>query len=537
MADNRNAGNRAPNTPQEGSGPDESAARVGDIASAVLAGLSHLDAARRNLHTDLTVEELGLVESVTSGVAMVSGLPGIAVDEVVRFESGQLGLATDLTGDTVGVTLLAEPQGIQAGSTVVRIGRVLDVPVGTAMLGRIVDPLGYPLDDQGPVAATERLPVERPATPIFERGPVSRPLQTGIKAIDALFPIGRGQRELIVGDRQTGKSSVALSAVLAQRGTGVKCVYCSIGQRGAQVARAVETLKRTGALEYTTVVVAASHEPPGVRQIAPFAATSMGEALMEAGHDVLVVYDDLTQHARSYRELSLLLRRPPGREAYPGDVFFLHARLLERATQLSASNGGGSLTALPIVEIQERDLSAYIPTNLISITDGQIVLSPDLFTRGVMPAVHIGLSVSRVGGKAQLPALQGVAGRLRLEYAQFEELERFARFGADVDEATRATLTRGRRIRSALAQGALETIPVGSQIALLLAVSAGLFDGVAPAEFSRLEAELMNAVQTEHEALLGELEAGAELSASGREALLNTIRSVLADDAGEEPGV
>lgn len=536
MTDNRDTPERKPAARHEGG--DEPAAPVGDIAGAVLAGLSRLDAARHDLDRQLTVEELGVVQSVSSGVALVTGLPGVAVDEVVRFESGQLGLATDLTDDTVGVTLLAEPQGIQAGSTVVRTGRVLDVPVGSVLLGRIVDPLGHPLDDKGPVAATERLPVERPATPIFERGPVSRPLQTGIKAIDALFPIGRGQRELIVGDRQTGKSSVALSAVLAQRGTGVKCVYCSVGQRGAQVARAIETLKRTGALEYTTVVVAASHEPPGVRQIAPFAATSMGEALMEEGHDVLVVYDDLTQHARSYRELSLLLRRPPGREAYPGDVFFLHARLLERATQLAAARGGGSLTALPIVEIQERDLSSYIPTNLISITDGQIVLSPDLFARGILPAVHIGLSVSRVGGKAQLPALQSVAGRLRLDYAQFEELERFARFGADVDEATRATLTRGRRIRASLAQGALETVSVGSQVALLLTVGAGLLDAVQPAQYAEAESRLLHAVQTEHAQLLGRLEAGAELGQDEREALLVTARAVLpaAGDAVQGAG-
>lgn len=499
-----------------------------DIAAAVLAGLQDLDAARRQVNHGLVVEELGLVQFVTSGVALVSGLPGVGVDEVVRFESGQLGLATDLSDGEVGVTLLADPEGIQSGSQVARTGRALDVPVGAGMLGRVVDPLGYPLDGGGPVAAAERLPVERSATPIFERGPVTRPLHTGVKAIDALFPIGRGQRELIVGDRQTGKSSVALSAVLAQRGTGVKCVYCSVGQRGAQVARTVETLRQSGALSYTSVVVASSDEPPALRQIAPFAATSIGEAFMEAGNDVLVVYDDLTQHARAYRELSLLLRRPPGREAYPGDVFFLHARLLERATQLTAARGGGSLTALPIVEIQERDLSSYIPTNLISITDGQIVLSPDLFARGVLPAVHIGLSVSRVGGKAQLPALQAVAGRLRLEYAQFEELERFARFGADVDEATRTTLARGRSIRSALAQSALATVQAGSLVALLLAVSEGLFDGMGAQELARAEEELARAVQAEHDVLLSRLEEGAQLSAHDREALLATARSITA---------
>jgi F-type H+-transporting ATPase subunit alpha len=304
------------------------------------------------------------------------------------------------------------------------------------------------------------------------------------------------------------------------------------------VARTVETLKQSGALEYTTVVVAASHEQPGVRQIAPFAATSMAVALMEAGHDVLVVYDDLSQHALAYRELSLLLRRPPGREAYPGDVFYLHARLLERATQLSAQRGGGSLTSLPIVEIQERDLSSYIPTNLISITDGQIVLNPDLFSRGVLPAVHIGLSVSRVGGKAQLPALHSVAGRLRLAYAQFEELERFARFGADVDEATRTTLTRGRRIRSALAQGALQTVPAGDQVALFLAVSEGLFDNVDQADFGRLEALLMQAVHAEHGPAVRRLAEGAALEDADRDALLATARDVLGRgaDAGAGPG-
>lgn len=503
-----------------------------DLPGRVVDGVRRLGAARKGVNAGLEVEELGTVEAVSSGVAMVAGLPGVAVDEVVRFGNGQLGVATDLREDQLGVVLLGSPQGIEAGTEVVRTGHVLDVPVGPSLLGRVVDPLGAPLDDLGPVTSAARLPVERPATPIFERDPVTRPLQTGIKVIDALFPIGRGQRELIVGDRQTGKSSVALTAVLAQRGTGVKCIYCSVGQRGAQVARTVATLERSGALEYTTVVVAAGHEPPGLRQIAPYAATSMGEALMEAGHDVLVVYDDLTQHARAYRELSLLLRRPPGREAYPGDVFYLHARLLERATQLSQARGGGSLTALPVVEIQERDLSSYIPTNLISITDGQIVLSPDLFARGVLPAVHIGLSVSRVGGKAQLPALRAVAGRVRLEYAQFEELERFARFGAEVDEATRATLVRGRRIRASLAQGALETVPAGSQVMLLLALGAGLLDPVSPQDLPRVEARMLEAVAAAHGPLLRRLEEGSPLEEADREALLATAQQAVSASAG-----
>src|SRR5690554_5877895 len=439
---------------------------------------------------DFKPREVGRILSVSTGIARIAGLPDVGFEELVRFPGDVYGITFNVDEDAVGVVLLGQHSHLHAGDEVERTGRVMDVPVGVGLLGRVIDPLGRPLDEMGPVSSSARMPIERPAPAIMDRSPVSVPLQTGVKVVDALVPIGRGQRELILGDRQTGKTAIALDTIINQRGQDVICVYCAIGQRAAAVAKVVATLREHDALAYTIVVVTEGNDPPGLAYVAPYAATSIAEFFMEAGRDVLVVYDDLTQHARSYRELSLLLRRPPGREAYPGDVFFLHARLLERATQLSASNGGGSLTALPIVEIQERDLSAYIPTNLISITDGQIVLSPDLFARGVMPAVHIGLSVSRVGGKAQLPALQGVAGRLRLEYAQFEELERFARFGADVDEATRATLTRGRRIRSALAQGALETIPVGSQIALLLAVSAGLFDGVAPAEFSRLEAEL-----------------------------------------------
>jgi len=504
-----------------------------DLTRALVDGLEALDASRKLLGSTLSVGEVGTVTSAESGIARLSGLPGVAVDEVVRFEGGQVGLAADLGHAEVGVTLLDSSEGIVAGMRVTRTGRVLDVPVGEALLGRVINPLGVPLDGLGPLAGDERLPVERPATPIFERAPVSRPLQTGVKVIDALFPIGRGQRELIVGDRQTGKSSVALASVLAQRGTGVRCVFCSIGQRGSQVARTVEALRAAGALEYTTLVVASSHEPPGLRQVAPFAATSMAEAFMEAGHDVLVVYDDLTQHARTYRELSLLLRRPPGREAYPGDVFYLHARLLERATQLSAKRGGGSLTALPIVETQERNLSAYIPTNLISITDGQIVMSPDLAARGILPAVDIGFSVSRVGSKAQLPALRAVAGRLRLAYAQFEELERFARFGADVDKATQQTLRRGRRVRASFAQGALEAVPAGQQVALMLAVGEGLLDDVPATDVARVERRLAALAKQRHAELLGRLEGGAEMSDADRKALLDTAREAVAETLAE----
>lgn len=502
------------------------------LTEQLIDGLDRLAEAREQLGETFTLTEIGTVEAVADGVALVSGLPGVAVDEVVQFEGGVRGVATELAEDTVGVTLLAEAPQLRAGTLVTRTATVLSVPVGDGLLGRVIDPLGVPVDELGPLAASAHLPIERPATPIFERGPVSRPLQTGIKVVDSLFPIGRGQRELIVGDRQTGKSSVALAAILAQRDTGVRCVYCSIGQRGAQVARTVAALKDSGALDYTTVVVAAAEQPPGLRQVAPFAATSIAEAFMEDGHDVLVVYDDLTQHARAYREVSLLLRRPPGREAYPGDIFYLHSRLLERATQLSDERGGGSLTALPVIETQERNLSAYVPTNLISITDGQIVLSPDLVARGVLPAVDIGLSVSRVGGKAQLPALRAVAGRLRLAYAQFEELERFARFGADVDEATRQTLRRGRRVRASFAQGALDTVPVGAQVALMLAVGEGVFDELPENRVAEAGSELERLAHRRHQDVLSAIERGEELSSEVREALLSSARTVVLELEG-----
>ncbi len=497
--------------------------------------LDALDRARRELDRTLRVDEIGTVAAIGSGIADVAGLPGVTVDELVRFDGGELGMAADLSEDRVGVVLLESGDRIAAGSLVRRTGRVLDVPVGEALLGRVVNPLGAPLDGAGEVRAAARLPIERPAPPILERSQVSRPLQTGIKVIDALFPIGRGQRELIVGDRQTGKTSVAVSTILAQRDSGVLCVYCSIGQRGSAVAAVVDTLRRSGALGYTTVVAASSHEPPGIRQIAPYAAMSIGEALMEEGRDALVVLDDLVQHARAYRELSLLLRRPPGREAYPGDVFYLHARLLERGTQLSPARGGGSLTVLPVVETQEGNMSAYIPTNLISITDGQIVLSPQLAARGILPAVEVGRSVSRVGGKAQRPAYRSVAGRLRLAYAQFEELERFARFGSDIEESTRRTLHRGRRVREAFKQGAHETIGVCEQLAVLLAVSEGVFDEIEVGSVAAAERALRDAVRREHDVICQRIAAGEDLSADDRERLLDTARHVVTSTAERTP--
>jgi F-type H+/Na+-transporting ATPase subunit alpha len=420
--------------------------------------------------------EIGYVTSIGSGIARVTGLPGVQSEELVQFETGLFGLALSLGPDDTGVVLLGSTAHLQAGTAVRRTGRVADIPVGTDVIGRVVDPAGQPLDEEGPLHADARRAVEQPAPAIMDRAPVAEPLQTGIKAIDALVPIGRGQRELIVGDRQTGKTAIAIDTIINQHDKDVLCVYCSIGQRGASVARVIGDLEDYGALDYTALVVATGDTAPGMQFLAPYAATSIAEHFMHQGQDVLVVYDDLTRHARAYRELSLLLRRPPGREAYPGDIFYVHSRLLERATHLKA---GGSLTALPIIETQAQNISAYIPTNLISITDGQIYLSPDLFRKGVLPPVDIGRSVSRVGGKAQLPAYQGIGGSLRLSYSQFEELEAFSRFGTRLDEETRQTIRRGRRVREALKQPQYQPIPVAEQIAVLFSVSEGLFDDLA----------------------------------------------------------
>jgi F-type H+-transporting ATPase subunit alpha len=504
----------------------------GAAESALLEGIAALRRAREEVPRDVSIEEVGTVTAVSHGVALVQGLPSVTAGETVALPGGGLGVVSELRESEVGVVVLRGGAELGAGAVVRRTGRVLDVPVGDALLGRVVDPLGSPLDGRGPVEATARLPVERPAAPIVDRAPVSVPLQTGVKVVDALFPIGRGQRELIVGDRQTGKTTLALTAVLAQRDTGVLCVYCSVGRRGAEVAQLVDRLRRAGAMSYTTVVVAPAEAEPGLRQVAPFAAMSVAEAWMEAGRHVLVVLDDLVQHARAHREVSLLLRRPPGREAYPGDVFYLHARLLERATQLRPERGGGSLTALPVVETQERDLAAYIPTNLISITDGQIVLSPELFRRGQLPAVDVGLSVSRVGGRAQLPAYRAVAGGVRLAYAQFEELEEFARLGADLDESTRRTLARGRRVREVLKQGALETVPVARQLAALLAVNEGLYDGMAVEAIAGVEALLHRELLARSPALVEAIESGAPLDRQDRDELLALARSVVARASG-----
>ena len=434
--------------------------------------------ARQALVPQLAAREVGSVLSVATGVAYVAGLPHVAYAEMIRFPGDLLGLAFDVDEDKIGVVLLGDHAALQAGAEVQREGRVMDVAVGPGLLGRVVDPLGRPLDGLPAIDGERRMPIERAAAAIMERAPVTVPLQTGLKVIDALIPIGRGQRELILGDRQTGKTAIAIDTIVNQRGGDVVCVYCAIGQRASAVAKVVAVLREQQALAYSVVVVADGNDAPGLSFIAPYAATSIAEFFMAAGRDVLIVYDDLTQHARSYRELSLLLGRPPGREAFPGDIFYIHSRLLERATRLNDKLGGGSLTALPIIETEAEDISAYIPTNLISITDGQIYLSPGLFQLGVLPAVDVGRSVSRVGGKAQLAAFRAVAGDIKLAYAQFEELETFARFGAHLDDDTQASLTHGQRIRACLMQPELAPVPVPAQLAIVLALTAGLFDAV-----------------------------------------------------------
>lgn len=475
-------------------------------------------------HTlEFGAQEIGTVKYVGHGIARVGGLPGVQAEELIRFESGALGMAFNLDRHQVGVVLFSEPRAIQAGSTVYRTGRVLDVPVGEALLGRVITPTGTPIDQRGAVRTTERRPVERDAPPIMARAPVRTPLQTGIKSVDALIPIGRGQRELILGDRQTGKTALALDTIINQKGQDVICVYCAIGQRSSAVARLIADLQTHQALEYSIVVVAGGQDTPGVQFIAPYAATTIAEYFVEQGRDVLIVYDDLTRHAWAYRELSLLLRRPPGREAYPGDIFYVHSRLLERATQWRSEYGGGSLTALPIAETEAQNISAYIPTNLISITDGQLYLAPDLFQKGILPAVDIGKSVSRVGGKAQLAAYRAVAGDMRLSYAQFEELETFARFGTRLDDETRRTLEHGARVREILKQTQYEPISVTEQIAVMLAVTTGALDAVPLEHIAAVERALRQAVTEQLGETRARIEQGASLADEDRAKLLELI--------------
>jgi len=485
-----------------------------------------VDRALEHVRPTPTLREVGIVVRVGSGVAVVRGLPSVQSEELVAFDAGKLGMVFNIDREDLGIVMLDDSEGIEAGDAVYRTGRVTDVVVGEKLLGRVIDAGGRPLDGKGPVVAAERRTVERPAPPIMHRAPVDVPLQTGIKVVDALIPIGRGQRELIVGDRQTGKTAIALDAVINQKDKDVLCIYCAIGQRASAVARVIADLTEHGAMDDTIVIVTTGEDPPGMQFIAPYAAATMAEYFCEHGRDVLVVYDDLTRHARAYREMSLLLRRPPGREAFPGDIFYIHSRLLERATHLTAEHGGGSITALPIVETEAQNMSGYIPTNLISITDGQIYLSPDLFQKGVLPGVDVGQSVSRVGGKAQLPAYRAVAGDLKLAYAQFEELERFSRYGTRLEASVMKRLERGRRVREVLKQYQFSPIPVGEQIAAMIAAIDGLFDEVPVESVVAAEADLREAARGEHEELFSRIQAGEELTDADLEALRKTITEV-----------
>lgn len=452
---------------------------------------TYMQEARESLRVDLSLQEVGTVLRVSTGIAIVSGLPDAGFEELLSFPNGIYGIAFNLDETEIGVVLLGDYWKLGAGDEVHRTGRVMDIAVGNELIGRVIDPLGQALDGKASLNFCERMPIERPAPPIMARLPVTVPLQTGLKVIDALLPIGRGQRELIMGDRQTGKTAIAIDAIINQKDKNVLCIYCAIGQRAASIAKTLAILRHHDAMKYTILLVTEGNESPGLNYICPYAATSIAEYFMHKGRDVLIVYDDLTQHARSYRELSLLLRRAPGREAFPGDIFYIHSRLLERATHLNEEHGGGSLTALPIIETEEQNISAYIPTNLISITDGQIYLSPTLFDLGILPAVDVGKSVSRVGGKAQLKIFREVAGALKLAYSQFEELENFARFGARLNEDSKKVIQRGRRIRAFLQQPEGSPMTVAAQITILSALVNGLFDSVPLIDFQTAQQALI----------------------------------------------
>ncbi len=489
---------------------------------------SSLKQGRLNVKADVNSQEIGTITSVSTGIALVSGLPNVGFDELLSFGNDLYGIAFNLDEDEIGVVLLGDAWRLNVGDDVKRTGRVMDIAVGSELLGRVIDPLGRPLDGNPSPASTQRLPIERPAPAIIKRSPVTEPLQTGIKVIDALLPIGRGQRELILGDRQTGKTAIAIDTILNQKGKNVICVYCAIGQKASSVAKTLAVLNNNHGMDYTVVMVTEGNDPPGLDYIAPYAATSVAEYFMEAGEDVLIVYDDLTQHARSYRELSLLLRRPPGREAFPGDIFYLHSRLLERSTHLNSKSGGGTLTALPIIETEGQNMSAYIPTNLISITDGQIYLSPTLYDLGVLPAVDVGKSVSRVGGKAQRDAYRKVASDLKLAYAQFEELENFARFGARLDEDTLSTIDHGRHIRAYFSQSESDPLTVAEQITLLLVLGLRLFDAVPLSDMPKAQANLRAATKSMPETLITCLENAQNITDEDKLLVINIAKKALA---------
>ncbi|HIP43524.1 MAG TPA: F0F1 ATP synthase subunit alpha [Aquifex aeolicus] len=459
----------------------------------------------KDFEPEAKMEEVGVVYYVGDGVARAYGLENVMAMEVVEFQGGQQGLAFNLEEDNVGIIILGSETGIEEGHIVKRTGRILDVPVGEGLIGRVIDPLGNPLDGKGPIQFEYRSPVEKIAPGVVKRKPVHEPLQTGIKAIDAMIPIGRGQRELIIGDRATGKTTVAIDTILAQKNSDVYCIYVAIGQKRAAIARLIELLEREGAMEYTCVVVASASDPASLQYLAPFVGCTIGEYFRDNGKHALIIYDDLSKHAEAYRQLSLLMRRPPGREAYPGDVFYLHSRLLERAAKLNDDLGAGSLTALPIIETKAGDVAAYIPTNVISITDGQIYLESDLFNKGIRPAINVGLSVSRVGGAAQIKAMKQVAGTLRLELAQFRELEAFVQFASELDKATQQQINRGLRLVELLKQEPYNPIPVEKQIILIYAGTHGYLDDIPVESVRKFEKELYVFLDNERPELLKEI--------------------------------
>ena len=490
--------------------------RPGEITKLIRDRIKHYE-------TGLEQSEVGTVILVGDGIARVSGLDRCMAGELVQFENGSSGMALNLEEDSAAIVLLGSGEGVREGDWVRRTGSVVSVPVGQTLLGRVVDALGRPVDGKGPIDTEERMPIERPAPGIMEREHVSVPLQTGIKAIDAMIPIGRGQRELIIGDRQTGKTAIAVDTILNQKGKDVVCVYVAIGQKRSTVSRLVDTLAAAGAMSYTVVVSATASEPAPMQHIAPYSGCTVGEYFMHRGRDVLVVYDDLSKHAVAYRALSLLIRRPPGREAYPGDVFYLHARLLERAGRLAPEYGGGSLTALPIIETQAGDVSAYIPTNVISITDGQIYLESELFHAGVRPAVNPGISVSRVGGDAQIKAMKKVAGSLKLLYSQYRELRSFAQFGSDLDGDTRERLAQGERIVEVLKQGRSAPVDAARQVCILYAVVGGWLKDVEVSAIASYEAGLYSWLDIHADGVLEHIRTTGQLSAEDEQTLKEAL--------------
>jgi len=490
----------------------------------------------------LDLKDVGTILEIGDGIARVHGLNDAMAGELLEFPEETLGMALNLEEDNVGAVILGEYTHIREGDTVKRTGRIVQVPVGEALLGRVVNPLGLPLDGKGPISTQESFPVERIAFGIVERQPVKEPLQTGLKSIDSMVPIGRGQRELIIGDRQTGKTALGIDTIINQKGTGVVCVYVAIGQKNSTVAQVVKRLEDHGAMDYTIIVAATASEPAPLQYIAPYAGCAMGEKFMLEGKHALCVYDDLSKHATAYRQLSLLLRRPPGREAYPGDVFYLHSRLLERASKLSDEMGGGSLTALPIIETQAGDVSAYIPTNVISITDGQIYLDTDLFYSGFRPAINVGLSVSRVGGNAQIKAMKQVAGRLRLDLAQYRELAAFAKFGSDLDKTTQAQLRRGERTMEVLKQGQYAPIPVEEQVLMIFAATQGFLDELDIKQVQQFEKNYIAHVKANEPSILVTIREKQQMDdrqvdemRQSMKRYLETIRKPAVVQEGEEP--